>query len=113
MLLSDCFSICIVLFYCFCLLLHLMVFRIYCLCMFFVPKKKKRVYSEVSRDLARFVVFTVKTLGLQICWCVVCCLCHIVTSHTLGAKRLNLGFFFPHVCGLSHFEDLVRLFKIF
>ncbi len=24
------------------------------------------------------------------------------TPHTIGAKRLNLGFFCPHVCGLSH-----------
>ncbi len=30
------------------------------------------------------------------------------TPHTIGTKRLNLGFFSPHVCGLSHFEDLIR-----
>ncbi len=30
------------------------------------------------------------------------------TPHTIGPKQLNLGFFSPHVCGLSHFEDLIR-----
>ncbi len=34
------------------------------------------------------------------------------TPHTIGAKRLNLGFFL-HVCGLSHFEDLIRFKKSF
>ncbi len=33
------------------------------------------------------------------------------TPHTLGAKWFNLGFFCPHVCGLSHFEDLMRFKK--
>ncbi len=33
---------------------------------------------------------------------------HSSTPHNIGAKRLNLGFFCPHVCGLSHFEDLIR-----
>jgi len=57
---------------------------------FFLPIIR-HVYSEVSRDFARFPVFTVR---LKICSCVVCCLCHIhSTPHTIGAKRLNLGFF--------------------
>ncbi len=69
----------------------------------------KHIYSQVSRDFARSPVFTVGTSGLTICWCVVCCpLSHCSTPHTIGAKRLNLGFFCPHVCGLSHFEDLIR-----
>ncbi len=29
------------------------------------------------------------------------------------AKRLNLGFVRPYVCGLSHFEDLKRFKKTF
>ncbi len=29
------------------------------------------------------------------------------TLPTIGAKQLNLGFFSPHVCGLSRFEDLL------
>ncbi len=33
---------------------------------------------------------------------------HRSTPHTIGAKRLNLGFFCSPVCGLSYFEDLVR-----
>ncbi len=54
-------------------------------------------------------MFTVRTL-----LCVVCCLCHIAAHHTIGAKRLNLGFIFcPRVCGLSHFEDLIRFDKSF
>ncbi len=63
----------------------------------------KYIYSQVSRDLARFPVFTVDS-WLKIC----CCLCH-----SIGAKQLNLGFFCPHVCGLSHFEDLIRFKKYF
>ncbi len=59
--------------------------------------KKNLVYSQVSRDFARFPVFTVRAL-IENLLCVVCCLCHIAAHHTIGAKRLNLGFF----CGLSH-----------
>ncbi len=34
------------------------------------------------------------------------------TPQAIGAKWLNLRFLFPHVCGLSNFEDLIRFFKI-
>ncbi len=40
-------------------------------------------------------------------------LSHHGTPHTIGAKQFNLGFFCPHVCGLSHYEDLIRLKKYF
>ncbi len=73
---------------------------------------KKKKNSQFSRDSARFPVFTVRTM-LKICWCVVCCLRHIAGHHTTGAKQFNLGFFFVLVCGLSHFEDLIRLYKYF
>ncbi len=36
-------------------------------------------------------------------------LSHRGTPHTIGAKQLNRGSFRPHVCGLSHCEDLIRL----
>ncbi len=42
------------------------------------------VYSHVSRDFARFLVFNLG-LWLKICWCVLCCI-----HHMLGAKRLNI-----------------------
>ncbi len=51
-------------------------------------------------------------LWLKICWCVLS-LSHRGTPHTIGAQRLYLGFYCPHVCGLSHFEDLARFKKYF
>ncbi len=57
-------------------------------------------------------MFTVGTLVENLV-CGVLSLSHRSTPHTIGAKRLNLGFFCSHVCGLSHFEDLIRLLKYF
>ncbi len=48
--------------------------------------KKNLVYSQVSRDSARFPVFTFGTLVENL---LVCCLCHITAHHTL--KEQNLG----------------------
>ncbi len=79
--------------------------------MFFVLKLKTKiyiVYSQVSRDSARFPVFTVGSLVENLLVCGVLSLSHRSTPHTIGAKRFNLGFFCPHVSGLSHFEDLIR-----
>ncbi len=79
--------------------------------MFFVLKKQKKpniVYSQVSRDSARFPVFTVGTLVENLLMCGVLSSSHRSTPHTIGAERFKLGFFCPHVCGLSHFEDLIR-----
>ncbi len=45
--------------------------------------------------------------------CGVVSLPHRGTPHTIGAKQLNQGFLCPHVCGLSHFEDLIRFEKSF
>ncbi len=70
--------------------------------------KKKIVYSQVSRDSARFSMFTVFLLVEDLLVCGVLSSSHRSTQHTIGAKRFNLGFFGPHVCGLSHFEDLIR-----
>ncbi len=79
--------------------------------MFFVLKLKTKiyiVYSQVSRDSARFPVFTVCSLVENLLVCGVLSLSHRSTPHTIGAKRFNLGFFCPHVSSLSHFEDLIR-----
>ncbi len=56
----------------------------------------------------RFPVFTVRTLVENLLVCGVLSSSHRSTPHTIGAKRLHLGFFGPRVCGLSHFEDLIR-----
>ncbi len=71
------------------------------------------VYSQVSRDFVRFPVFTVQTLVENLLVCGVLSSSHRGTPHTIGAKRFNLGFFGPHVCGLSHLEDLIRFVTIF
>ncbi len=55
----------------------------------------------------RFPVITVGNLVENLLVCGVLFLSHRGTPHTIGAKRLNLGLFCPHVCGLSHFEDLI------
>ncbi len=68
---------------------------------------------EVSKDFARFPVFTVQTLVENLLVCGVLSSSHRGTPHTIGAKRFNLGFFGPHVCGLSHLEDLIRFSKSF
>ncbi len=52
-------------------------------------------------------MFTVRTLVENLSVCGVLSLSYRSTPHTIGAKQLNLGFFCPHVCGLSHFEDLI------
>ncbi len=59
------------------------------------------VYSQVSRDSARFPVFTVGTLVENLLVCVVLSSSHRSTPHTIGAKRFNLGFFCPHVWSLT------------
>ncbi len=51
------------------------------------------VYSHVSRDFARFPVFTVGTLVENLLVCGVLSLSHRSTPHNIGAKWLNLGFF--------------------
>ncbi len=75
--------------------------------MFFVLKlqfkKKNLVYSQVWRDFLRFPMFTVRTLVEDLLVCGVLSSSDRGTQHTMGAKRLNPGFFRPHVCGLSHF----------
>ena len=59
------------------------------------------VYSEVLRDFVRFPVFTVVTLVENLFVCGVLSLSHHGTPHTIGAKRLNLGFFCPRVWSLT------------
>ena len=40
----------------------------------------------------------------------ICYICQSLSGFDkCGAKRLHLGLFCPHVCGLSQFEDLLRL----
>jgi len=63
-------------------------------------------YSEVSRDF----LCSQSRLWFKIFSCVGCCLSHYGTPHTIGAKWFNLGFFLL-VCGLSHFENLIRCKK--
>ena len=55
-------------------------------------------------------MLTVGTLVGNLFVCGVLSLSNHGTPHTVGAKRLNLGFriFCIHVCGLSQFEDLIR-----
>ncbi len=76
----------------------------YCPCMFFILKLKQiyyLVYSQVSRDSARFPVFTVGTLVENLLVCVMLSSSHRSTPHTIGAKRFNLGFFLSS-CVVSH-----------
>ncbi len=79
-----------------------MLFLLYVLCSKIAIKKILFILN--SREILRDVPCSQSGLWLKICWCVVC---HI------GAKRLNLGYFCPHVCGLPHFEALIRLNKSF
>ncbi len=73
----------------------------YVICSKIAVKKKTCLFSSLQRFF-EVSVFTVRTL-IENLLCVVCSLCHIAAHHTIGAKRLNLGFIFcPHVCGLSH-----------
>ncbi len=58
-------------------------------------------------------MFTVFLLVEDLLVCGVLSSSHRSTQHTIGAKWFNLGFFGPHVCGLSHFEDLIRFYKSF
>ncbi len=67
--------------------------------------------KDVGGFFARFPVFAVTVKNVLVCGVLSVISRH--TTHTIGAKRLNLGFFCPHVCGLSHFEDLIRLKKYF
>ncbi len=71
--------------------------------MFFVLKLKKKnlEYSKISRDSARFPLFTVGTLVENLLVCGVLSSSHHSTPHTIEEKRFNLGFIFPHVCGLT------------
>ena len=50
-------------------------------------------YSLVSTDFARFLVLTVGTQVENLFVCGVLSLSNHGTPHTVGAKRLNLGFF--------------------
>ncbi len=63
---------------------------LYVLCYKIAIKKTDLVYSQVSRDFARFPVFTVRTRVDNLLVCGVLSLSHHGTPHTLGAKRLNL-----------------------
>ncbi len=58
-------------------------------------------------------MFTVGTLVKNLLVCGVLSLSHRGTPHIIGARRLNLGFFCPNVCDLSHFEDLIRSFGVY
>ncbi len=83
------------------------------ICSKIVLKIINLIYSQVFRDFVRFPVFTVRTLVENLLVCGVLSSSHRSTPHTIGAKRLHLGYFCPHVCGLSHFEDLIRFYKSF
>ncbi len=72
------------------------------------------VYFQVFRDFERFPVFKFGILVENLLVCGVLSSSHSSTPHTIGSKRLNLGFLFcSYVCGLSHFEDLIRFLKSF
>ncbi len=61
--------------------------------MFFVKKKQKKKNFENKHVFFLFfnsAIFPMFTVG------------------TLVENLFNLGLFCPHVCGLSHFEDLIR-----
>ncbi len=61
----------------------------------------KKYKTQVSRDCARFPVFTVSTLVENLLVCGVLSLSHRGTPHTVGAKRLNIVFFCPRVGSLT------------
>ncbi len=67
----------------------------------FFCSKKYIVYSQVSRNYARFPVLKVRTLVESLLVCGVLALSHRSTPHTIGAKRLNLGFIL-YSCVVSH-----------
>ncbi len=84
-----------------------MLLPLYVLCYKIAIKKKSCLFSSLQRFCK------VSRVHSQDSWMKIWkSLSHYSTSHTIGAKRLNLGFFCLHVCGLSHFEDLIRLYKI-
>ncbi len=57
-------------------------------------------------------MFTVRTLVENLLVCGVLSLSR-GTPHTIGAKWLNQGYICPHICGLSHFEDLLSFLQYF
>ncbi len=74
-----------------------MLLLLYVLCSK-IAIKKKFLFILKSPEIC-VPVFTVRTLIENLLVCGVQSLSH----RTRGAKRLNLGFFCPHVYGLLHF----------
>ncbi len=87
-----------------------MLLPLYVLCSKIAIIIKKIVFILKSPEILRG--FPCSQSGLLVENLLVCdmlSLSHRGTPHTIRAKRLNQGFFCSHVCGLSHFEDLIRL----
>ncbi len=63
-------------------------------------------FCEITRVQSRDSGW--KSVGV---WCAVFVSSHRTTHYR--SKMVKSMIFFPHVCGLSHFEDLLKLYKSF